>query len=41
MKNWILILAGSIVFSSAFAQEKIDRGKLVRRHTIHVQKADA
>jgi protein-glucosylgalactosylhydroxylysine glucosidase len=41
MKKWILVLAGSIVLNNAIAQGQIDREQLVRRHTIHVNKADA
>src|SRR5690349_11831625 len=41
MKNWILILTGSIVFGKALSQgPAIDREQLVRRHTVHLSKAD-
>jgi hypothetical protein len=41
MKNWILLLAGSFVINTSIAQKApIDREALVRRHTIHITKAD-
>jgi hypothetical protein len=40
MKRWLLLI-GSIVVSNCMAQKKvIDREALVRRHTIHISKAD-
>jgi hypothetical protein len=42
MKNWILLLAGSFVINNSIAQKApIDREALVRRHTIHITKADS
>jgi hypothetical protein len=40
MKKWIWVIAGSIVVSNCMAQKSvIDREALVRRHTIHINKA--
>lgn len=41
MKNWIWLIAGSIVVNNSMAQTAaIDRQAVVRRHTIHISKAD-
>jgi hypothetical protein len=42
MKKWIWLIAGSISVSSSMAQTvAINREEVVRRHTIHISKADS